>query len=96
MFDGAPADRRAEAPNENTNVKMYTILKYSGASHQLCEGKHKSRLVKSSTAKSDGRQKRSSQCLPLGEYKKQLLVAATQRSLGGITVPKYAAWFRLM
>ena len=33
--------------------------------------------------------------LPLGEVRKQLLVAAARRSPGCITVHKCAAWFRL-
>ena len=50
IFDGAPAHRRAEAKRERECQNVATllaILKYSGASHQLFEGKHKSRLVES-------------------------------------------------
>jgi len=34
--------------------------------------------------------------LPLGEYRKQLLVEAVERNIGSITIPKCASWFRHM
>ena len=96
IFDGAPAHRRAEAPNENANVKMLPpyspFLNIVEQAISCLKANIKADLSSPELQNmmGDRNAARNAQ-LPLGEYRKQLLVAEARRSLGGITVPKYAA-----
>ena len=101
IFDGAPAHRRAEVPNENANVKMLPpyspFLNIVEQAISCLKANIKADLLSPELRNlMDDRNAARNAQLPLGEYRKQLLVAAARRSLGCITVPKCTAWFCLM
>ena len=100
-FDGAPAHRRAAPPAENTQVKV--LPPYSPFLNPVekaisCLKAH----IKTDITRplfqnqiNDRNAARNAQ-IPLGEYRKRVLVTAAERNLRSITVEKCAAWLRLM
>ena len=101
IFDGAPAHRAADAPTENTQVMILPPCSpFLNPVEQAisCLKAH----IKVDIARphvqnqmDDSNAARNAQ-VPLGEYRKQLLFAAAERSMASITVEKCAAWFRHM
>lgn len=101
IFDGAPAHRRAEAPNDNTNVRILPpyspFLNIVEQAISCLKANIKADLSSPELQNLLGdRNAARNAHLPLGEYRKQLLEASARRCMGSITVPKCAAWFRLM
>ena len=96
IFDGAPAHRRAAPPAENTQVKV--LPPYSPFLNPVeqaisCLKAH----IKADITRplfqnqiNDRNAARNAQ-IPLGEYRKRVLVTAAERNLRSITVEKCAA-----
>ena len=101
IFDGAPAHRRAAPPAENTHVKVlppYTPFLNPVEQAISCLKAHiKADITRPlfQNQMNDRNAARNAQ-IPLGEYRKRVLVTAAERNLRSITVEKCAAWFRLM
>ena len=101
IFKGVPVHRRAAPPAENTQVKV--LPPYSPFLNPVeqaisCLKEHiKADITRPlfQNQMNDRNAARSAQ-IPLGEYRKRILVTAAERNLRSITVEKCAGWFRLM
>ena len=101
IFDGAPAHRRPEVPNENVHVNILPpyspFLNIVEQAISCLKANIKAELARPAMQERFADRNAALQAhLPLGEYRKRLLVASAERNIGCITVAICAAWYRHM
>ena len=103
IFDGAPAHRGATSPADNTEIK--TSPPYSSFLNPVEQAISclKANIKPNITFtrrlfqnQINDRHAARNAHIPLGEYRKRVLISAAERNLPTVTVGKCGAWFRLM
>ena len=101
IFDGAPAHRRPEQPRDNVNLRILPpyspFLNIVEQAISCLKASIKADISRPAMQErfADRNAARNAH-LPLGEYRRQLLVQTVERNIGFITIPKCVAWFRHM
>ena len=101
IFDGAPAHRRPEEPSENVHVNILPpyspFLNIVEQAISCLKANIKAELARPAMQERFADRNAARQAhLPLGEYRKRLLVESAERNIGCISVAKCAAWYRHM
>jgi hypothetical protein len=101
IYDGAPAHRGAADPTDDNHVKMLPpyspFLNPVEQAISCIKANIKADISRPRMQlRMNDRQVARNAQLPLGEFRKQIMIAAAERNLHCITVPKCTAWGRHM
>ena len=101
IFDGAPAHRNAEPPADHVDLRMLPpyspFLNIVEQAIRALKSAIKNDISRPQIQlEMQNRRRAREENIPLGEYRKRILVAAAERNMGSITVGKSTAWFRHM